>query len=140
MIPEVSVATAAVLVVLQLGLMLTVGLHRASAGIGVGHGEDQDLHRKIRRHANLAENAALFLVALGLAELSGVSARYLAPIAAIFIAARLSHAFAFTSRSGSHAPEGSKVFPAMRAIGAFGTVGSGVALAVLLAGQVIGGT
>jgi uncharacterized membrane protein YecN with MAPEG domain len=137
-IPEISIAAAAFLIVLQLGLMLTVGLHRASAGIGVGHGEDEDLHRKIRRHANLAENAALFLVALGLAELSGVPANWLATIAVIFIAARLSHALAFTSSSGSHVSSGSKIFPALRAMGAFGTVGSGLALAVVLIIQLIG--
>lgn len=138
-IPEISVTAAAILIVLQLGLMLTVGLHRASAKIGVGHGEDEDLRRKIRRHANLAENAALFLIALGLAELSGASATYLTPIAAVFIAARVSHALAFTFPSGSHTSGGSVVFPAMRASGAFGTIGSGLALAVVLLGQVIGG-
>ena len=136
-IPEVSVATAAVLIAMQLGLMLSVGLHRASAKIGVGHGEDEHLHRKIRRHANMAENAALFLIALGLAEMSGASASYLAPIAALFVAARISHALAFTSLSGSHAANGSVVFPALRAAGAFGTIGSGIGLAAVLIGQLL---
>lgn len=136
-IPEVSLATAAILTVMQLGLMLTVGLHRASAKIGVGHGEDEHLHRKIRRHANLAENSALFLIALGLAEISGAATAYLAPIAAVFIAARVSHAMAFTSLSGSHTSGGSVVFPAMRAIGAFGTIGSGLGLAIVMVGQVM---
>lgn len=137
MFPEVSLATAAVLIVMQLGLMMTVGLHRASAKIGVGHGEDEHLHRKIRRHANLAENSALFLVALGLAEISGAPVAYLAPIAAVFVAARVSHAMAFTSLSGSHTSGGSVVFPAMRAMGAFGTVGSGLGLAVVMIGQIL---
>ncbi|MEM7210730.1 MAG: MAPEG family protein [Pseudomonadota bacterium] len=136
-IPEVSVATAAVLIVMQLGLMLSVGLHRASAKIGVGHGEDEHLHRKIRRHANMAENAPLFMIALGLAEMSGASAAYLAPIAALFVAARVSHALAFTSLSGSHGPNSSVMFPTLRAAGAFGTIGSGIGLTVVLLGQLL---
>ena len=135
---EVSIATAVVLIALQMGLMLSVGLHRASARIGVGHGEDEDLHRKVRRHANLAENAALFLVALGLAEISGVSSAYLIPAACVFVAARLSHAIAFTSPAGSHTSGGSFIFPALRGFGAFGTVGGSLAIAVLLTLQVLG--
>lgn len=138
--PEVSVITAAFLVVMQMGLMLSVGMHRASAKIGVGHGEDEDLHRKIRRHANLAENAALFLVALALAELSGAATFYVTVLAIVFVLARTSHAMAFTSSSGSHSPQGRVVFPMMRLFGAFGTVGSGIGVAVLLASTVLAQT
>lgn len=135
MIPEISIVAAAVLITMQMALMLSVGLHRGAAKIGVGHGDDEHLHRKIRRHANLAENAALFLIALALAELSGASAFYLTIFAALFIIARAAHALAFTSTSGSHSPQGSVLFPALRLIGAFGTIGSGIGVAVLLIGQ-----
>jgi uncharacterized membrane protein YecN with MAPEG domain len=136
-IPEISVFAAAILIVMQMGLMLAVGMHRASVKIGVGHGEDKHLHRKIRRHANLAENAALFLVALALAELSGAPSPYVIGLAAAFILARASHAMAFTSTSGSHAPKGSVLFPMLRLIGAFGTILSGIGLAVLLLSMVL---
>ncbi len=138
MTPEISLIAAAILITMQMGLMLTVGLHRGAVKIGVGHGEDEHLHRKIRRHANLAENAALFLVALALAEISGASTFYLTIFAGVFIAARVAHALAFTSTSGSHSPQGSMLFPALRVIGAFGTVGSGIAVAALLVGQLMG--
>ena len=137
MIPEISVTVAAILIVMQMSMMLSVGMHRAVVKIGVGHGEDEDLHRKIRRHANLAENAALFLIALALAEISGASTFYLSIFAGLFIVARASHGLAFTSSSGSHAPQGSVVFPAMRIVGAFGTVGAGVGVSVLLINQVL---
>ncbi|MEM9062627.1 MAG: MAPEG family protein [Pseudomonadota bacterium] len=136
-IPEISIVAAAVLIALQMGLMLSVGLHRAVVKIGVGHGEDEALHRKIRRHANLAENSALFLVALALAEIAGASLTYVGIVAAIFVAARVSHALAFTSSTGSHAPDGSMIFPAMRAFGAFGTIGSSLGVAALLVGLLV---
>ena len=138
MIPEISIIAAAILITMQTALMLAVGMHRASVKIGVGYGEDEHLHRKIRRHANLAENAALFLVALALAEISGASAFYLSIVAGLFIMARMAHAVAFTSTSGSHTPQGSVLFPAMRALGAFGTIGASIAVAVLLILQVMG--
>lgn len=137
-VPEISITAAAVLIAMQMMLMLSVGLHRASARIGVGHGEDEHLHRKIRRHANLAENAALFLVALALAEISGAPAAYVGLVAGLFLTARISHALAFTSSSGSHTPQGSVIFPAMRAFGAFGTVASGLGVAALLLMQLLG--
>lgn len=129
--PEISALTAAFLIVLQLGLMLSVGLHRLGAGINLGFGDDQNLERKIRRHGNLAENAALFLVALALAELIGAPSFYVAIVAGVFLIARVSHAIGFSSLSGSHQPT-SPVFPALRAVGAFGTIGSGLGVGALL--------
>lgn len=136
-IPEISMLAAAILVVLQMGLMLSVGMHRANVKVGVGYGEDEHLHRKIRRHGNLAENAALFLTALALAEIAGAPMGYVALVAGLFLAARTSHALAFTSTSGSHSPQGSVIFPAMRIFGAFGTIGAGLGVAALLVMQMI---
>ncbi|MEM7058036.1 MAG: MAPEG family protein [Pseudomonadota bacterium] len=135
MIPEISIIAAAVLILMQMVLMLSVGMHRASVKVGVGFGEDEQLHRKIRRHGNLAENAGVFLIGMALAEISGASTFYLSIVAAVFVAARASHALAFSSTSGSHSPQGSVVFPAMRMFGAFGTAGSGIGLAVILISQ-----
>ena len=135
--PEITALTATYLIVLQIVLMMSVGLHRASAKVGVGHGEDENLLRKIRRHGNLAENAALFLVALALAEISGAPSYYVTILAVLFVVARTSHALGFTSLAGSHATQISG-FAALRAVGAFGTAASGVGVAVLLAVQYLG--
>ena len=48
--------------------------------------------------------------------------------AASVAVARASHALAFTSLSGSHGAEGSKIYTALRGVGAMGTVFGGVGL------------
>ena len=136
-LPETAVFTAAILLILQMVLMLSVGMHRFSVKVGVGYGEDADLHRKIRRHGNLSENAGIFLIALALAEMAGAPALWVQVLALVFVAARLSHALAFASKRGSHSPEGSVTFPMLRAFGAFATAGAGFGLgALLLASQI----
>ncbi|MEL6553737.1 MAG: MAPEG family protein [Cyanobacteria bacterium J06621_11] len=133
-IPVVSALVAAVLIVLQQVLMITVGLHRAKAGIGVGVGSDMTLERKVRRHGNLAENSGLFLATLAIAELNGIPRSMIIGFGLTFVIARFSHALGFSALSGSHVgAEGSKLFPAMRAIGAFGTFFTGIGLGLFLA-------
>jgi len=131
-LPLVSATVAAVIIILQMILMVVAGAHRAKTGIGTGDGNDdgvdQDLVRKVRRHGNLAENSALFIVTLALAELVGAPANVVMAFGGIFIFARLSHALAFSSLAGSHGAEGSKLFMIARIIGAFGTFLSGVGL------------
>lgn len=124
--PIYTAILAGFLIILQQILMVLAGMHRAKVGIGVGHGEDKDLERKVRRHGNLAENSALFLIVLALAELYGVPG--VGIVAAVFGVARISHALAFSSLSGSHLPTDSKLFPALRIVGAMGTLLSGIAL------------
>lgn len=127
-LPVISATVAAVILILQMVLMVSAGAHRAKTGIGAGVGEDQNLERKVRRHGNLAENSALFIVALALAELIGAPANIVMAFGSLFVFARLSHALAFSSLTGSHGGEGSKIFTLARVIGAFGTLLSGVGL------------
>ena len=119
--------------------MIAVGLHRTKTGVGIGVGNDPNLERKIRRHGNLSENAALFIVVLALAELCGISKPIIAGFGAIFVLARLLHALGFSSLVGSHLAEGNKLFVAMRAIGAFGTFLTGILLGGLLVFTFAGG-
>ncbi len=128
-LPVAAAYTAAALVVLQTLLMMTVGLHRAKTGINLGFAEDPDLERKIRRHGNLAENAALFLAALTVLELAGAATTVVASLGLVFVAARVAHALGFTSLAGSHGRDGSKVFLLLRGLGAFGTLAASVGLA-----------
>ncbi|MEO1167570.1 MAG: MAPEG family protein [Pseudomonadota bacterium] len=127
-LPVISASVAAIILILQLVLMILVGMHRVRTNTGVGMGDDKELERKIRRHGNLAENAALFLVVLALAELVGGSAQVLTIVAVAFVVARLSHALAFSSLTGSHGEDGNRIFIAARIIGAFGTFASGLFL------------
>lgn len=127
-IPVISSTIAAILIILQQLLMINVGMHRAKTSIGVGFGDDMNLERKIRRHGNLAENSALFLATLTLAELRGAPSNIIIGFGGVFVFVRLMHIIAFSSNAGSHLAKGSKLFSLLRAVGAFGTFFTGLAL------------
>ena len=65
---------------------------------------DEDLRRRIRVHANLVENAPLFVVMLGVAEQSAGDARVLHGLGAAFLMARLSHAVGLSRFGGRSIP------------------------------------
>ena len=123
------------LLCLQIILMLTVGTYRSNSGKGVGVAEDVTLERLVRRHGNLAENAAIFVTVLALYELL-FGQTWIALTAGIaFFVARLLHAFAFTSNSDSHlvdARGAGKKFVLMRVSGALLTALSSLALGITL--------
>jgi len=134
--PIVTAVLAGFLLVLQQALMMNVGLSRAASKTGVGHQNDKHLERLVRRHGNLAENAAIFLIVLALLEMLGGLRSAVVTLAAVFLVARLSHAFAFTSLFGSHegptdSGEG-KTYLRARFIGALFTALSGFALGAYL--------
>ncbi|MDA1101094.1 MAG: MAPEG family protein [Proteobacteria bacterium] len=120
--PIISAGLAGILLVLQQILMLSAGAYRARHRVGVGHEGDPTLERLVRRHGNLAENAAIFVVALALLELLGAPGMIVLWLAGLFLAARLLHMFGFGSLAGSHggeyAREGGRMFILMRASGA----------------------
>lgn len=131
--PDIAAATAAVLLLLQQVLMLNTGLYRAKTGIGVGTGGDLTLERRMRRHGNLAENAAIFVAGLALLELYTGTTPVVMGFAAVFLAARLLHIVGFSTISGSHGPAGpggpaGRLFVAIRATGATGSALTGIAL------------
>lgn len=112
-LPFISALTASVIVVLQLTLMMLVGFKRLGYNQGLGDGGHGDLLMAIRRHGNLAENAALFVVTLALVELIGGSSMVVVGLGIAFVFVRFSHAIGLTISDGPTAP---------RAIGAFGTL------------------
>jgi len=121
---------------LQTVLMLTVGMYRTSAGKGVGVDGDMKLERLVRRHGNLAENAAIFLIVFALYELLFGATILALVIGVTFITARLLHIIGFTSDSGSHlvdAAGAGRVYVLMRAAGAGLTALSTLALGLTLA-------
>ena len=131
--PYTAATIGAILIILQQVLMMIAGTHRGKVSIGVGFGDDKDLERKIRRHGNLAENAAIFVVVLSLAESLVGSETAIIAFGVIFLIARISHAIAFSSLAGSHGVEGaSKVFVRCRMLGALGNGLSGIGLGLYL--------
>lgn len=127
--PVLSAYLGATILLLQLTLMLTVGLHRFSSNITLGVGTDQNLERKVRAHANLAENAAIFITVFTIAELSAVTPQTLTYLAITFVVARVLHAISFLSLKGTHKTQPFNIFFALRVIGTAGTIISGIALA-----------
>ncbi len=134
-VPIIAAVAGAVLIILQGILMMLVGTHRIRNRVNLGTGDDPALERKIRRHGNLAENAALFIVVLALAEMTVVPNDVVRIIAIVFIIGRILHAIALSTVAGSQGAEKGRIFPIFRAIGAFTTFGSFIALGgYLLAG------
>ncbi len=91
-LPAVSALTAGILIVLQMLLLLTVVLARRSNQQSLGDGGNANMLRSIRRHGNLAENAAIFVVCAALLEMLGESRLTMEILCGAFVLARLSHA------------------------------------------------
>jgi len=123
------------LLILQILFMLSVGTYRTGARKGVGVDGDMKLERLVRRHGNLAENAAIFLIVLTLYEAMFGQTLIALGTASVFLIARLLHAVGFSSLSGSHlvdAQGSGASFVLMRASGAGLTALPSLVLAIAL--------
>ena len=105
--------TAALLTIIQIGLMLTVIKMRGDAGVFIGSGGNDGLERIIRAHGNFIENVPTFLVCLMLIELMVGSTLLVALLGGVVLVARLAHAIALSANSG---------VTAGRLVGTVGTV------------------
>ncbi len=68
-----------------------IGLTRDKYGVLRGDGGNAILFKRIRAHGNLIENAPAFALALGVAELTGLSAGWLWAAVLSFLLGRISH-------------------------------------------------
>ncbi len=91
-LPIVSSLTAGILLALQMVLMIGVILSRRENRQSLSDGGHPDLLRAMRRHGNLAENAAIFIAGFALLELMGADRTGIAIMSAIFVTGRISHA------------------------------------------------
>jgi uncharacterized protein len=121
--PLISALTAGILIVMQMALALTVALARRRNRQSLGDGGNKEVLQAIRRHGNLAENAALFIAGFTLMEMLGGSRTELQILCAVFVLARISHAIGLSMQN--------TVNP-FRIIGITATIAVGVALGVSL--------
>ncbi|MEM9180547.1 MAG: MAPEG family protein [Pseudomonadota bacterium] len=138
--PVFSAILAGTLLTIQTITMLMVGAHRNRARTGVGNSGDIKLERLVRRHGNLAENAAIFLVVLALYELLFGDTIFALVIGVVFLVARMLHIIAFSSDSGSHlvdAKGSGRFYILMRMAGAGLTALSTLALGLTLVVSII---
>jgi len=91
-LPLVSAATAALIVLLQTVLMLAVVRLRRQNRVSLGDGSNPALQTAIRRHANLAENGGLFIAAISLLEMLGAERYQVGILCGVFLIGRVLHA------------------------------------------------
>jgi uncharacterized membrane protein YecN with MAPEG domain len=99
-LPLITAGAAGVLLLLQTLLMLTAALVRRGVRQALGDtGEHPGLTRAVRRHGNLAENAAIFLIGSALLEMLGGERLLVESLCGAFIFARLLHAFGLSLKN-----------------------------------------
>jgi hypothetical protein len=121
--PIVSALTAGILILVQMALMTAVILARRRNRQSLGDGGHKDLMLAIRRHANFAENAAVFIAGFTLLELSDGKSVTLEVLCVVFVLARISHAIGLSIE---------KTANAYRLVGIIATVTVGITLGIRL--------
>ena len=91
--PIVTAFYAALTALFGVFLAIRVIRLRQNKHISLGDGDDPEMSRRVRIFGNFAEYAALILVLLGLAELTGLSRIWLHVYGTAFVLGRVVHAF-----------------------------------------------
>ena len=119
--PIYAALLGGLMILLQAILMLSAGTYRGRNKKGAGVDGDMTLERLVRRHGNLAENAAIFIAVLAVYELLEGQTTIALSLAILFVIARIAHAIGFSNNVGSHGAEagqGGRIFVLFRMIGA----------------------
>jgi uncharacterized membrane protein YecN with MAPEG domain len=111
MILPITLTLAGAAALLNIWLAARDSRLRAALKVSVGDGGQEALVRRMRAHANYAENMPIVLILIGLIELAGGDARILWAAGILFIVARILHAFGMDQGSPSR----------LRAIGMIGS-------------------
>ncbi len=127
--PVIAALTGGLLIMLQSVLMTWAALGRLKHRVALGTGGVEQVEMRIRAHGNLAENAAIFVIALALLELSDMNETVVLVLAAAFFIARVLHVIGV----GVIPPSGGNM---PRTIGATATGLVGLATGALLVWQV----
>ncbi len=87
--PVVTGLTAAFLGILHVILTLNVIGLRFKTRIYLGDGGNTDLDHRVRMHGNLTENAPIFLILLGLVEMTGAHPVIVGSLGPAFVISRI---------------------------------------------------
>lgn len=98
----ITLTMAGAAAILHVWLSLRVSRLRRPLKIAVGDGGNEVLARRMRAHANFAENMPIFLVLIGFLELATRGNLWLWGVSILFILARIAHAFGM-DRPGANA-------------------------------------
>lgn len=98
MLFQVTAIYAALLTLIALFLAYNVTLVRRRRRISLLDGGSRELARAMRAHGNLVEYAPFFLVLLLIAENAGASGLLLHALGAVFVTARIVHAYSIIQR------------------------------------------
>lgn len=91
----ITACTALFAGLLYVALTFSVILKRRGDGVVLGDGGDRAMQKRIRGHANAAEQMPLFLIVLGLTEMNAAPTVTLTGLALIFGLGRVLHAAYF---------------------------------------------
>ena len=87
----VTLAAAAAAALVNIWLSARVVTARRPLKISVGDGGDDVVLRRMRAHANFAENMPIFLILLAALEIAGGDRTIVVPAAIAFVIARIAH-------------------------------------------------
>ena len=111
----ITALTAAICAIMLLVTAIATVRARFRTQTSFGDSGDQGLISSSRAHGNLAEHAPLFVILIGLLEMSAASHWPLTALAVLFLAARAAHIIGLHQ---AHAPGKP---PQLRALGVVGT-------------------
>ena len=93
MILQTTLTLAAAAIIINFWLVVRVSQLRLTKGVLHGDGGNPLLLQRIRAHANFIEHTPLFLIILAAIEMTGRGGTWLAVTGAVFMLARVAHAF-----------------------------------------------
>jgi uncharacterized protein len=92
MLLPTTLSLAAAAAIINLWISMRVGSLRMAGKILYGDGGNEALLRRMRAHANFAENTPLVLILIGVIEITGKGGNWLSVVGGIYMLARIAHA------------------------------------------------
>lgn len=93
MILPITLTITGAAAIINIWLAMRVGRVRTAEKISIGDGGNARLAARMRAHANFVEYTPFVLILIGLIEFAGGTALWLWIVGAVFILARVAHAF-----------------------------------------------